>query len=163
MRYCIKVIVTVLVVLLTAAPLFAQKAEAETEPRQTEQELPESETQVQALGEELVQELWNNIAAGNTVEIVQCMGDGFQSVHPTCRLDAGGEAEFLGAMELGDYTIENINATLNGSTMMVTYEVRTHQRVVGETISSDPSPRLCAWNYCDGEWEWILHADLREL
>lgn len=161
MRYCPKLYLTGLVLLVIPMGLFAQEDEVELE--QSASDLPESETQVQALGEELVRELWNNIAEDNTVEIIQCMGEGFQSIHPSCGLDGSGEAEFLSLMELGDYSLEDIKATLNGSTVIVTYSVRTHQRVVGETISSAPSSRLCAWNYKDGEWEWILHADLREL
>ncbi len=120
-------------------------------------------TDPRSLGSGMVEQLWADISSGNSASLEACACDGFQAMTHQGMLDVSSEVSRLVSLDLGDYVISDVNVTMNGPVLVTTYTVTKRHTVVGEVVSSDPASMLSAWERIDGEWKWLIQADIGNL
>lgn len=63
------------------------------------------------------------------------------------------------AMQLTDSAIRNVNATANGDTLIVSFELACTEMINGKSQSKDYSPRLSIWNNVGGSYQCVAYGD----
>jgi hypothetical protein len=122
-----------------------------------------NDTDVSKKGEQLVREIWENIADKNWTEVEKKIANGFQSVHSDGARSRSEEIELIKKLDLGQYTLDNFIVTRNGPVMIVTYTVSVEETIENQRLSSAPAPRSTVWLKTDEGWKWIAHANLKSL
>jgi hypothetical protein len=174
-----RLVLMLLMAALVSAPVFAQESDQQDDPAVEETvtgetgeavdepgdrgEPVESERNVQGIGEELVNQLWADVEAGNLTALEECAGECFQAIHEDGMKDISAELSYMRSADLGDYLISGVNVTGEGSMLVATYFITKRHTVVGEVVSSDPIAILSAWEEVDGQWHWIAQATLKNL
>ena len=121
---------------------------------------PEAEL---SLGEQLVRQLWADMKARNIEAIEKMIAPGFQSVHEDGSRDREAEIELIKGLDLGEYTLSDFVVTENGPVIVVSYFVSVEETIEGESLSTEPAARLSVWLNTNGVWQWIIHANLKQL
>lgn len=114
----------------------------------------------QALGEQLVRQLWVDMKDNDMEAIGKSLAQGFQSVHQNGASDREQEITLVAGLKLGDYTLSNIKITRNGPAIVATYLVTVAETLNGVRLEKQPAPRLSVFLHTDGGWQWLAHANL---
>lgn len=114
-------------------------------------------------GESLVKKLWSDMKDGDVESIEGYISPAFQSIHQDGARTGEQELELIKNLDLGDYTLTDINTTENESMIVVTYFVSVTETIDGEQLNSTPAPRMSAWQKTEDGWKWIIHANLKPL
>lgn len=116
-----------------------------------------------SLGEKLESEIWEDMKHSNYKAIEEKIAKQFQSVHTFGALSREAEIELIKGLYLGAYEISHLKVTENGDTIVVTYIISVKEKIENQLLSAKPAPRLSVWKKIDGEWQWIAHANLKEI
>lgn len=116
-----------------------------------------------ALGEKLETQMWEDMKHSNFKAIEEKIAKQFQSVHTFGALSRDAEIELMKDLYLGSYEISNVRLTENGDTIVVTYFISVREKIDNHELSEKPAPRLSVWQKIDGNWQWIAHANLKEI
>lgn len=117
----------------------------------------------QIQGEKLVRQLWTDMKEGNMKAIEGYIASGFQSIHEDGARDRDEEIQLIKGLNLGNYTLSKFKVTRDGPIVIVTYFVSVEETINLEHLTPEPAARLSAWLEKDGEWQWIIHANLKPL
>jgi len=115
------------------------------------------------LGETLVRQLWTDLKDRRIEAVQEKIADGFQSVHQYGANDREQEIELLKGLNLGEYTLSNVQITQNGPVIIATYFVSVEETIKGKRLSKNPAPRLSVFLKTEDGWQWIAHANLKPL
>lgn len=115
------------------------------------------------MGDQLVKELWDNLAANNTEAINVSTADGFQAVHEDGAITKDAELELISGLAIDSYTIDNLISTQTDNVIVTTYVVSVEETIEGERLSKKPAARMSVFVNKDGKWLWLAHANLKPL
>lgn len=117
-----------------------------------------------SLGEKLVRQLFTEVKAGNMEAIGKMTAQGFQSIHEDGARDRTEELELIKGINLGEFTMTDLQVTRNGPVITATYFISVEETIKGQRLpATKPAARLSAWLKTDSGWKWIIHANLRSL
>lgn len=116
-----------------------------------------------SLGEKLETEMWENMKHQNYSAIDANIAKEFQSIHTFGALTREGEIQLIKDLNLGSYELSKFKSTENEDTIVVTYLVAAKEKIENQSLSSKPAPRLSVWKKIDDKWQWISHANLKEV
>lgn len=116
-----------------------------------------------SLGEKLETQMWEDMKHVNYKAIEEKIAEQFQSVHTFGALTREAEIELIKKLYLGTYEISDLKITENGDTIVVTYLISVREKIENHQLSEKPAPRLSVWKKIDGQWQWIAHANLKEI
>lgn len=70
------------------------------------------------------------------------------------------KAQYLKAVtNITHFTITDVKATIQGSTLVARYTATAEQVVEGKAYKKDPAPRLSTFVWAGGAWRLISHAN----
>lgn len=116
-----------------------------------------------SLGEKLETQMWEDMKHRNYKAIEENIAKEFQSVHTFGALNRDGEIELIQDLYLGSYEISKLRVTENGDTIVVAYLISVKEKIENQQLSETPAPRLSVWKKIDDRWQWIAHANLKEI
>ena len=115
------------------------------------------------LGEKLLRQLWADMKKPDMEVIEKTIAKGFQSVHQFGSNNREQEIKLIKGLNLGKYTLSNIEITRNGPVIVATYFVSVAETIKGKRLLKTPAPRLSVFLKTDSGWKWIAHANLKPL
>ena len=121
------------------------------------------ETEVKALGEQLLHQVWTGMKKTDMEAIDTLLASGFQAVHQNGAQNREQEMALIKGLKLGDYTLNNIAITRNGPLIVATYFVTVAETIDGERLQKKPAARLSVFLKTEGGWQWMAHANLNPL
>ena len=116
-----------------------------------------------SLGEKLETQMWEDMKYRNYKAIEENIAKEFQSVHTFGALNRDGEIELIKDLYLGSYEISKLRVTENGDTIVVAYLISVKEKIENQLLSDTPAPRLSVWKKIDDKWQWVAHANLKEI
>lgn len=116
-----------------------------------------------SLGEKLETQMWEDMKHANYKAIEEKIAKQFQSVHTFGALSREAEIELIKKLYLGTYEISDLKITESGDTIVVTYLISVREKIEDHLLSGKPAPRLSVWKKNNGQWQWIAHANLKEI
>ena len=116
-----------------------------------------------SLGEKLETQMWEDMKHRNYVAIEGNIAKEFQSVHTFGALGRDEELELIKDLYLGTYEMSKVRVKENGDTIVITYFISVKEKIENKLLSEKPAPRLSVWKKIDGKWQWIAHANLKEV
>jgi len=116
-----------------------------------------------SLGEKLETQMWEDMKHANYKAIEEKIAKEFQSVHTFGALTREAEIELIKELYLGSYEISDLKVTENQDTIVVTYLISVREKIENHQLSQKPAPRMSVWKKNNGEWQWIAHANLKEI
>ena len=123
----------------------------------------QEDTDIEVLGEQLVQNLWSDFEAADAEAIEKYIAPGFQSVHQDGARGAAEEIKVIKNLSLGEYTLSDFNVSQAGPVLIVTYFVATSETIEGKSLPKAPAARLSAFLQTEHGWQWICHANLNPM
>ncbi len=116
-----------------------------------------------SLGEKLETQMWEDMKHSDYKAVEEKIAKQFQSVHTFGALTREAEIELIKKLYLGTYEISDLKFTESGDVIVVTYLISVREKIKAHQLSEKPAPRLSVWKKNDGEWQWIAHANLKEI
>lgn len=116
-----------------------------------------------SLGEKLETQMWEDMKYRNHKAIEENIAKQFQSVHSFGALNREDEIDLIKDLNLGSYEISKVRVTENGDTIVVSYLISVKEKIENQTLSEKPAPRLSVWKKIDDKWQWIAHANLKDI
>ena len=116
-----------------------------------------------SLGEKLETQMWEDMKHANYKAIEEKIAKEFRSVHTFGALTREAEIELIKELYLGSYEISDLKVTENQDTIVVTYLISVREKIENHQLSQKPAPRMSVWKKNNGEWQWIAHANLKEI
>lgn len=116
-----------------------------------------------SLGEKLETQMWEDMKHRNYTAVEDKIAKEFQSIHTFGALARAAEINLIKDLYLGTYEISNVNVTEIGDTIVITYLISVREKIDNKQLSSAPAPRLSVWKKIDNKWQWIAHANLKEI
>lgn len=120
-------------------------------------------TDEKALGEKLLNQLWENMHKPDVEMIEKTTAEGFQAVHQFGSNNREEEIELIRKLKLGPYTLSEIKITRSGPVIVATYLVSVSETIKGKRLTRKPAPRLSVFLNTGEGWKWIAHANLKPL
>ena len=117
----------------------------------------------QSVGEQLLHQLWVNMAKPDMKAIEKSIGKGFQAVHQNGASNRAEEITLIKNLNLGKYKLSKIKITQEGSVIVATYFISVEETIGGKRLSKTPAPRMTVFVKMGSEWKWIAHANLKPL
>ncbi len=116
-----------------------------------------------SLGEKLETQMWEDFKHRNFSDVENNIAQHFQSVHTFGALTRAAEIELIKDLYLDSYKISNFQVTENADTLVVTYLISVKEKIENKQLSAEPAPRLSVWQKINDRWQWIAHANLKEI
>lgn len=112
-----------------------------------------------ATGTELVTQYAQLIQDGDEAGLAAFIAPGFQIARANG--DHYDRVEYLaqGLPTIESFTVESVDATQAGPTLIVFWTLDSVQLVDGVTQPSGPLPRLTTFAWIDGAWKLVAHAN----
>lgn len=114
-------------------------------------------------GEKLETQMWEDMKHRNYTAVEKNIAEHFQSIHTFGALTRDAEIQLIKDLYLGSYEISNVKVTENGDTVVVTYMIAVQEKIKDVNLSAKPAPRMSVWQKINGNWQWIAHANLKEI
>lgn len=118
---------------------------------------------VNAQGEKLVKQIWDDFKNKNFTDVEKFMATGFQSVHDFGAYNSEQELKLIKKLVIHSYRLSNIQITKNGTVIIATYMMAVEETINGERLTKKPASRMSVFTETEGEWKWIAHANLRPV
>jgi len=115
------------------------------------------------LGEILLKEVWDAMKTKNMDLLGRKLAEGFQSVHLDGARNRQQELDLISALGMTDYSLSDIKVTRTGPVLVVTYMASVAETIGGKRLSGEPTLRMSVFIERDNGWQWISHANLREI
>jgi hypothetical protein len=116
-----------------------------------------------SLGEKLETQMWEDMKYQNFTAVESNIAEHFQSIHTFGALTRDAEIKLIKDLYLGSFQISNVSVTENENTIVVTYLIAVQEKIQNITLSAKPAPRMSVWQKINGKWQWIAHANLKEI
>lgn len=108
-------------------------------------------------------QMWADFKAKNWAAVESKIANGFQSVHPDGARDRAGEITLIKNLSLGEYTLADFNATVNGDNIVLTYMIAAQETIDQQRLGTKRTSRLSVWKKGTHGWQWICHANLNPI
>ena len=109
-------------------------------------------------GEGLERMFWKSLAAQNWVEVERALASNYRGVTPTGTLDREATLALYRQWLLKDYSIGDLNTELNGSTIVVTYNITLNGTASSQPFPPTPQRMMTVWQQQKAGWVVIAHA-----
>ena len=116
-----------------------------------------------SLGAQLETQMWEDMKHRNFSAVEENIASDFQSLHTFGALGREAEIQLIKDLYLGSYEISDLRATEDGDTIVVTYLISVNEKIENQVLSKIPAPRLSVWKKINSKWQWISHANLKEI
>lgn len=114
-------------------------------------------------GEALERQMWADIKAHKWNAVESHIAADFQSIHSDGFRDRTREVDLLKRLNLGNYILSDFVVTETPGTFTVSYMVAADETIDEEHLPPKPTPRLSVWQKINGNWQWIVHANLNPM
>ncbi|MFA5039286.1 MAG: nuclear transport factor 2 family protein [Candidatus Omnitrophota bacterium] len=115
------------------------------------------------MAEILLKEVWDAMQSKDMALLERKLAQGFQSAHQDGARGRAEELELLRDLDISDYALSDISATREGSLLIVTYFVSVEETIDGKRTTLQKAPRLSVFREQNGAWQWVAHANLKEM
>jgi hypothetical protein len=119
-------------------------------------------------GEGLERVFWKNIQTAKWVEVERALASNYAGQNPNGTLDRSATLEQYRQWQLKDYTLGDLKTELNGTTIVVTYNITLNGTLNGTTSSnaaggsqplpSSPLHMMTVWQQQKSGWVAIAHS-----
>jgi hypothetical protein len=114
-------------------------------------------------GEGLERIFWKNVQAGNWVELERSLASNYSGVSASGALDRSATIDQYRTWQLKDYAIGDLTTELNGSTLVVTYNITLNGGISNGTAGSQrlpsvPQHMMTVWQQQKAGWVVIAHS-----
>lgn len=116
-----------------------------------------------ALGESLERQVWAHMKNRDSTALQACMASDFLSEHNDGPRTREQELVLMQNLALGKYELSDFVVTDRGDVMIVSYKVRTSERIDDDLLSTAPAFRLSVWHKQKDAWLWVAHANLNPI
>jgi len=116
-----------------------------------------------ALGKSLVEKFWVTVKSGDVEAIENWYAKGYRSAHEDGGRSRAQSVKLLKNLNLGAYTLSDIETSRIGPTIVATYFVTTTETLVGKRLPMRKTARLSVFQETDQGWQMIAHANLNPL
>jgi hypothetical protein len=114
-------------------------------------------------GEGLERIFWKNVQARNWVELERSLASNYSGVSASGALDRSATIDQYRTWQLQDYAIGDLKTELNGSTLVVTYNITLNGGISNGTAGSQrlpsaPQHMMTVWQQQKAGWVVIAHS-----
>ena|SRR5437868_13254541 len=110
-------------------------------------------------GEGLERSFWKEVKNKNWIELERHLASNYIYVTPEeGRLNRAAALANLQQLQLDDYALGDLQAELNGETLVVTYSITTRGRFAGQPLPSEPVRMMTVWQRQKSGWMTIAHS-----
>ncbi len=109
-------------------------------------------------GEAMERIFWNQLKAGNWVEVERALASNYMSMTPAGSLDRDANLGQYHQWKLNDYAIGDLKTALNGSTIVVTYTITLNGTAGEQPLPSAPQHMMTVWQQQKAGWVVIAHS-----
>jgi hypothetical protein len=115
-----------------------------------------------ALGSERANAFFAAIQSGDPAQVGAVLAP--EAVITRANGDVIGRDDYLQALPvIKRFEIQDVAAQQSGDTLVVTYNVETDQVIDGAQQPTTLAPRLSVFQYLDGEWKLLAHANYNAI
>jgi hypothetical protein len=107
---------------------------------------------------EYEQQMWENVKAGHGIDLRAHMAETFHCNLPGGAMNREEWLDFLGAMKLTGFQIENLKSAPNGADMVVTYDLTLQGTSRGQAIPPGKLHVLTVWQSVKRGWIEVAQA-----
>lgn len=109
-------------------------------------------------GEGLERVFWKNVAARNWTEIERSLASNYTATTPAGTLDREAALQQYRQLQLKNYSLGDLKTELNGSTIVVTYQITLNGTAGSEVLPSAPQRMMTVWQQQKAGWIAIAHS-----
>jgi hypothetical protein len=109
-------------------------------------------------GESLERVFWNEVKAGSWTEIERALASNYVATTPHGTLDRAAAIERIRQYKLKDFSIGDLKTELNGTTIVVTYNVTLNGTANGQPLPTDPVHMMTVWQEQARGWVILAHS-----
>jgi hypothetical protein len=113
-------------------------------------------------GEALERVFWQNIKAAKWVEVDRALASNYSGIGPSGKLDRSVAIDQYRQWQLRDFTLGDLQTELNGTTIVVTYNITLEGTVNGpggsQSLPSTPLHMMTVWQPQKSGWVAIAHS-----
>ena len=109
-------------------------------------------------GEDMEQVFWKQLKAGNWTELERSIASNYAAMTPAGPLDRAAALDQYRQWKLKDYAIGDLKTEMNGSTIVVTYNITLKGTVGDQPLPSSPQHMMTVWQQQKKGWVMIAHS-----
>jgi Domain of unknown function (DUF4440) len=114
-------------------------------------------------GEGLERIFWKNVQSANWVEVERALASNYSGVGASGALDRSATLDQYRSWQLKDYAIGDLKTEMNGSTLVVTYNITLNGAISNSSVGSQPLPSMpqhmmTVWQQQKAGWVVIAHS-----
>ena len=114
-------------------------------------------------GEGLERVFWKDVQTANWVEVERALASNYTGITPSGTLDRSAALEQYHRWQLKDYTLGDLKTELNGTTIVVTYNITLNGVISNGAAGSQPLPStpqhmMTVWQQQKKGWVVIAHS-----
>jgi hypothetical protein len=109
-------------------------------------------------GEAFERSLWKDVHDGNWNELDRHLAGNYIAIAPEGRLDRAGAIQHWQKYKLDSYSLGDFQVELNGSTLVVTYNITLHGSFDGQPLPATPIAMMTVWQDQKKGWIAIAHT-----
>ena len=110
-------------------------------------------------GEGLERSFWKEVKNKNWNTLERHLASNYVYLTPEeGRLDRAAAIADLQRFQLDDYTLGDLQAELNGETLVVTYSITRRGKFAGQPLPSEPVRMMTVWQRQKSGWMTIAHS-----
>jgi len=101
---------------------------------------------------------WKNVQTANWVEVERALASNYAGVTPSGTLDRAAALEQYRSWQLKDQAIGDLKTEMNGSTIVVTYNITLNGTAGSQPLPSAPQHMMTVWQQQKAGWVVIAHS-----
>jgi hypothetical protein len=109
-------------------------------------------------GEGMERIFWKNVQTANWVEVERALASNYAGVTPSGTLDRVAALEQYRSWQLKDQAIGDLKTEMNGSTIVVTYNITLNGTAGSQPLPSAPQHMMTVWQQQKAGWVVIAHS-----
>jgi hypothetical protein len=109
-------------------------------------------------GEGMERIFWKNVQTANWVEVERALASNYAGVTPSGTLDRAAALEQYRSWQLKDQAIGDLKTEMNGSTIVVTYNITLNGTAGSQPLPSAPQHMMTVWQQQKAGWVVIAHS-----
>ena len=109
-------------------------------------------------GEGMERIFWKNVQTANWVEVERALASNYAGVTPSGTLDRAAALEQYRGWQLKDQAIGDLKTEMNGSTIVVTYNITLNGTAGAQILPSAPQHMMTVWQQQKAGWVIIAHS-----
>jgi hypothetical protein len=111
-----------------------------------------------AEGERMVERFFDALQTGEVEQVDEVLAPGFVIVRANGSVH-DRDSYLANLPEVNDYELDNFQASQSGEVVVVSYQTAVEEVVEGSDQPAGKAPRLSTFQWVDGEWDIVSHAN----